>query len=69
MGYWFAEAGIFAWLKGNGAPGSLGISASAGGAGIWGEQKPDSGEDWEVESINIIGPMISLGLTYRFGVK
>lgn len=60
MGYWFGEVGVFAWVTGNGDAGSFGLSASAGAAGLW-------GDDEDGDSITIIGPMVSIGLTYRFG--
>jgi len=60
MGYWFGEIGVFAWVKGNGDAGSLGLSASAGAAGLW-------GDDEDYNSITIIGPMVSIGISYRFG--
>jgi len=64
MGYAFGEIGIFAWITGKGDAGSWGLSAAAGGAGIWTEKKLD---DWDSERTSIAGPLISLGVTHRFG--
>jgi hypothetical protein len=67
MGYWFAAVGVFTWLKGNGDAGSVGISASAGGAGLRGVRKKDYGDYVDTEYLYINGPMFSLGLVTRFG--
>lgn len=67
VGYWFAETGVFFWARGAGDAGSIGVSASGGAAGIWGKVKYHSGEYTDYERIDILGPMISLGLTGRFG--
>jgi len=67
VGYWFSEIGVFFWARGHGDAGSVGISASGGAAGIWGNLH-DEGDD-DTRRIDILGPMISLGLTGRFGAK
>ncbi len=67
MGYWFGAVGVFTWMRGNGDAGSLGLSVSAGAAGVWGNRERDRGDFKEVERVAIGGPMIALGLSYRFG--
>ncbi len=67
MGYAFGEVGVFTWIKGNGDSGSFGVSTSAGGAGVWGVRKREYADYWDTEHIVVAGPMVSLGLTYRFG--
>lgn len=67
VGYWFSEAGVFFWARGHGDAGSIGVSASGGAAGIWGYLHEGNGE--ETSRVDILGPMISLGLTVRFGPK
>ena len=64
MGYAFGEIGIFAWIAGKGDAGSWGLSAAAGGAGIWTKQRLN---DWDTKQTTIAGPLVSLGLTHRFG--
>jgi hypothetical protein len=77
MGYWFAGVGAATWLVGNGAPGSWRLSVSAGAAGISGNREvTESFVDFEGEtyrytydrSVSIAGPMVSLGVTRRFGL-
>jgi hypothetical protein len=73
MGYAFGDVGVFTWVRGAGDAGSVGISALAGGAGVWGVRErtvsdPGIGEDYtDTETITIAGPMVGVGLTYRFG--
>jgi hypothetical protein len=77
MGYWYGALGIFTWVRGNGDAGSVGISASAGGAGLSGQRaKTESRTDYQTketntytdtERLSIAGPMFSLGLTIRLG--
>lgn len=72
VGYWFSEVGVFFWARGDGDAGSIGVSASGGAAGIWGYLKDEDSADVGISSANrvdILGPMISLGLTGRFGPK
>ncbi len=69
MGYSYGAIGVFVWVRGNGDAGSVGISASAGGAGLWGERKKDNGDYVDTERLFIIGPMFSLGFNIRFGRK
>ncbi len=68
MGYGFGATGVSTWLRGNGDAGSIGLSVSAGFAGLWGVRRReyDSGMV-EDERIVVTGPMFSLGATYRFG--
>ncbi len=73
MGYWYASIGVFSWLVGNGSPGSLGLSVSAGGAGIEGSREVTESYGGEqryvyTEDIEMSGPMVSAGVTYRFGL-
>jgi len=68
VGYWFSEIGVFFWARGHGDAGSVGISASGGAAGIWGYLQ-NTGNDSGTARVDILGPMISLGLTGRFGAK
>jgi hypothetical protein len=75
--YFFGDMGVEAWVIGNGDAGSLSISAAAGGAGIMVDSYNDdfdyyyyngtAGDEEEHISIETIGPMVSLGLNYRFG--
>ncbi|MCP4675784.1 MAG: hypothetical protein GY854_09825 [Deltaproteobacteria bacterium] len=71
MGYGFGALGVFAWVRGNGDNGSIGLSTSAGFAMVWGtrERSVTEGTDTrtETDSVTVGGPMISLGFTYRFG--
>jgi hypothetical protein len=67
MGYAFGEVGVFTWIKGNGDSGSFGVSTSAGGSGVWGVRKREYEDHWDTEHIVVAGPMVSLGLVYRFG--
>jgi len=69
MGYAYGAVGVFTWLNGNGGPGSLGLMASAGGAGVWGARTRENLRFQYKESDEIVvsGPMVSLGLRYRFG--
>lgn len=66
-GYAYGAVGVFGWVSGNGGPGSLGLMASAGGAGVWGERTRD--DLWfggaETGQVVVGGPMVSLGLRYR----
>jgi hypothetical protein len=66
MGYAFGEIGIFVWILGKGDAGSWGLSAAAGGAGIWIEHPKD---DLETQRTTIAGPLFSLGETHILGVK
>ena len=72
MGYGFGDLGVFTWVRGNGDAGSIGISALAGGAVVWGVREktttPAVGQPYSVtETVLIAGPMVGLGMTYRFG--
>jgi hypothetical protein len=73
MGYGFGDVGVFTWVRGSGDAGSVGISALAGGAGVWGVRQRTftdqaTGEEYtDTETITIAGPMVGVGLTYRFG--
>ena len=67
-GYWFSELGVFFWARGTGDAGSIGVSASGGAAGVWGRVR-DGGDSTSTRRIDILGPMISLGRTGRFGAK
>lgn len=67
MGFGFGALGVFTWLRGNGDAGSIGLSISAGGAGIWSEKQRETNGYTEIESVTISGPMFSVGMTYRFG--
>ncbi len=66
VGYFFSEVGVFVWARGNGDAGSIGVTAAGGFAGIWGNLESTEGE-YGTNNVFILGPMISLGLTYRFG--
>jgi hypothetical protein len=68
MGYAFGAFGLFTWLVGNGDDRSFGISASAGGATVWGSKEVSQGTRTYDERVSITGPMVSLGLTYRKGL-
>ncbi|MDJ0766412.1 MAG: FlgT C-terminal domain-containing protein [Myxococcota bacterium] len=73
--------GVFTWLKGNGDAGSIGLSVSTGFAAVWhdvGDEDEDEtdiddeplngdGEEDEDQNVMAIGPMVSVGLDYRFG--
>lgn len=67
MGYAYGAVGVFTWLNGNGGPGSLGLMASAGGAGVWGARTQENlrFQYKETDEIAMSGPMVSLGLRYR----
>jgi len=67
MGYAYGAVGVFTWLNGNGGPGSLGLMASAGGAGVWGARTQENLRYGykESEEIVVSGPMVSIGLRYR----
>ena len=65
IGFWYGAIGVHSWVLGNGEPGSVGLSASVGGAGIWAQQVSANKDN--LRDIYIGGPMIGLGLTYRFG--
>ncbi len=82
MGYGFGALGVFAWVRGNGDNGSIGLSTSAGFAVVWGSRERTVTNTWtdendepytstwtDTESVTVGGPMISLGFTYRFGFK
>jgi hypothetical protein len=75
MGYWFFGVGVGTWILGNGSPGSLHLSVSAGGAGIYSSRRVTStftysdGQSWTSTSddnFGVAGPMVSIGLTRRF---
>ncbi|HUT77838.1 MAG TPA: hypothetical protein VM285_09145 [Polyangia bacterium] len=66
VGYFFSEIGVFVWARGNGDAGSLGFTAAGGFAGIWGNLEGQN-DEYGTNNVSILGPMISLGLTYRFG--
>lgn len=70
MGYSYGAVGVFGWISGNGGPGSLGLMASAGGAGIWGTRTRRNNRWGQVdrEHTRVAGPMVSLGLRYRAGL-
>ncbi len=70
-GYAYGAVGVFGWLSGNGGAGSLGLFASAGGAGVWSARERDNYRYsyTESEDIAVGGPMISLGVRYRMGVS
>ena len=70
MGYAYGAVGVFTWLNGNGGPGSLGLLASAGGAGVWGARTQENlrYQYKNTEDIVVAGPMVSLGLRYRAGL-
>ncbi len=72
MGYSYGAIGAFTWVRGNGDAGSVGLSVSAGGAAVWGnrERVYDEGTQYEyvdTDRVILAGPMMSFGLTYRFG--
>ncbi|MFO8072535.1 MAG: hypothetical protein R6V85_11735 [Polyangia bacterium] len=73
MGYGFGAIGVSSWLIGNGDAGSLALSVSAGGAAVWGAievtEKDSAGTvtDRHTDTVLIAGPIVSLGLTHRFG--
>ncbi|NRA34028.1 MAG: hypothetical protein HRU17_11875 [Polyangiaceae bacterium] len=70
-GYAFGAIGVFGWIRGNGGPGSLGMLASAGGAGVWSSVSRTN--VWygytEEKQIQVGGPMVSAGVRYRFGLE
>lgn len=72
MGYWMVGAGVGTWLVGNGSPGSWKLSISAGAAGIWGSKEvtttTSSGTSSYDRDVSIDGPMVSFGVTRRFGL-
>ncbi|MDX2052072.1 MAG: FlgT C-terminal domain-containing protein [Polyangiaceae bacterium] len=71
-GFAYGAVGIFSWLRGNGGGGSLGLLASAGGAGVWSTRTREVRYDLvapayqEEETVEIAGPLVSLGARYRF---
>ncbi len=66
--HFYSEVGLFAWIIGNGDAGSLGLSAAAGAAGF--DVTSHYNETtYDYEGVEAVGPMISLGLDYRFGFK
>jgi hypothetical protein len=79
MGYGYGAIGAFTWVRGNGDAGSVGLSVSAGGAGIWGNREKIyeldgqavldeiGSQQFITERVTLAGPLISFGLTYRFG--
>jgi hypothetical protein len=70
VGYAMGAIGVSAWLRGNGDAKSIGLSASAGFAAAWVERDVDEGDEGYGEDANVvsaIGPMVSIGLDYRFG--
>jgi hypothetical protein len=72
MGYGMGALGVFTWLKGSGDAGSVGLSASAGFAAVWvGRDYEDEGlqepEEEDGDDITALGPMVSIGIDYRFG--
>ncbi len=73
MGYGFGAIGVSSWLIGNGDAGSLALSVSAGGAAVWGAievtEKDSAGNvtSNHTDTVLIAGPIVSLGLTHRFG--
>ena len=73
-GFAYGAVGVFSWLRGNGGDGSLGLLASAGGAGVWSTRtRPVFYTTGELaytneDSVQIAGPLVSLGLRYRYGL-
>ncbi len=73
-GFAYGAVGVFSWLRGNGGDGSLGLLASAGGAGVWSTRtRPvlyttGARAYTEEDSVQIAGPLVSLGLRYRYGL-
>ena len=67
IGYAYGAVGVFGWLSGNGGPGSLGLMASAGGAGVWSTRTRQNYRYnyTDTDDIIVAGPMVSLGLRYR----
>lgn len=72
MGYWLVGAGVGTWLVGNGSPGSWKLSISAGAAGIWGTKEvttiTQNNTYVHDEDVELAGPMVSFGVTRRFGL-
>lgn len=68
VAHFYSEVGLFAWIIGNGDAGSLGLSAAAGAAGF-DIDKYYNEQTYEYESVEAMGPLVSLGLDYRFGFK
>lgn len=77
MGYWFVGVGTGAWIVGNGSPGSFYLSVSAGAAGVRGSKEVTTTVDdfngapytsTYDEDVAVEGPMVSVGLTRRFGL-
>lgn len=74
MGYWFFGLGVGTWIVGNGSPGSMHLSVSAGGAGIYGSRKVTTNYNYQggsssysyTDDFGVAGPMVSIGLTRRF---
>ncbi len=69
MGFGFGAIGVFTWLRGNGDAGSIGLSASAGAAGIWSEKRRQYATYTDSERVVISGPMFALGLNIRFAAS
>ncbi|GEM_PF-1042706 len=73
-GFAYGAVGVFSWLRGNGGDGSLGLLASAGGAGVWSTRtRPvlyttGALAYTQEDSVEIAGPLVSLGLRYRFAL-
>ncbi len=73
-GFAYGAVGVFSWLRGNGGEGSLGLLASAGGAGVWSTRTRKilytngALAYTEEDSVEIAGPLVSLGLRYRYGL-
>ncbi|MDD5307167.1 MAG: hypothetical protein PHU25_07585 [Deltaproteobacteria bacterium] len=72
MGYGFGALGVSSWIIGNGDAGSLQLSVSAGGAAVWGSrevtQTDSEGKEYTTaQEVMVAGPMVSMGLAYRFG--
>lgn len=72
MGYWLVGAGVGTWVTGNGSPGSWKLSISAGAAGIWGTREVTvTGPTYSYvnqQDVEVGGPMVSVGLSRRFGL-
>ena len=70
VGYAYGAVGVFGWLSGNGGPGSVGLLASAGGAGVWSARTRENLRYGytEEDDTEVAGPMASIGLRYRMGV-
>jgi hypothetical protein len=73
MGYAFGALGVHTWLDGRGDPGSFGLSVAAGGAAVWGSKEVETttfngGRFFTRETVTVGGPMVSLGIHYRYGL-